>query len=139
MVDMNILLQIVEQTGVLNYERGAELDLKNAVNKTEPPIRSYSLAGNETVTEDLGQLGGEQLTIFGNGYEVDGNGKAGINVSNGQIVFVEKGIGEDFIWENFSKTSEGGAFYVYFRSYIKFRFKYKFLYKFINTLWWCYL
>ena len=56
--------------GVLNYERGAKLDLKNAVNKTEPTIRSYSLAENELVTEDLGQLGGEQLTIFGNGYEV---------------------------------------------------------------------
>ncbi|MBR3654540.1 MAG: hypothetical protein IKN62_03775, partial [Elusimicrobia bacterium] len=96
-------------TGVLNYERGAELDLKNAVNKTEPPIRSYSLAGNETVTEDLGNLGGTQLTIFGNGYEVDGNGTNGIQIGMDQTLNIYKGIGENFTWSNFVGNYDGGV------------------------------
>lgn len=96
-------------TGVLNYERGAELDLKNAVNKTEPPIRSYSLAGNETVTQDLGQLGGTQLTIFGNGYKVYGNSRAGIIVGEGQTLNIEKGTGENFVWEKFHSDTLGSV------------------------------
>ena len=101
-----------EINGRLNYEKVEETNLKKEVNRMDDAIRSYSLAGNETVIEDLGYLGGTQLTIFGNGYEVDGNGKSGIEISNGQTLFVDRGTGENFVWKNFNKSGAGGVFYV---------------------------
>ncbi len=96
--------------GVLNYEqKEITKTFKEVINETLPAIRSYSLAGNETVTQDLGNLGGEQLTIFGNGYEVNGSSKAGITVSEGQTLNIDKGTGENFVWENFNKNGNGGV------------------------------
>ena len=95
--------------GILNYEKTGTVakTFKEYVNTAEPAIRSYSLSENETITQNLGQLGGTQLTVFGNGYEVNGNSKAGINVSNGQTLSIDKGTGENFSWNNFNKTGHG--------------------------------
>ena len=61
----------------------------------------------EKVVADLGQLGGTQLTIFGNGYDVDGNSHSGIKVSSGQVLNIDKGTGETFVWKNFSSQGYG--------------------------------
>ena len=110
-------------TGKLNYTRGGQTNLKKIVNETTPAFRSYSLAGNELITEDIGSLGGTQLTIFGNGYEVNGNSKAGISIS-GQTLYIKKGSGENFVWKNFNNNESGGAIwntgYLYIDSNAKF-------------------
>ena len=93
--------------GIINYRLKGFKTFKETINDTEIAIRSYSLAEDELVSENLGQLGGTQLTIFGNGYEVDGNGKFGINVSKRQVLGIEKGIGENFSWKDFSKIGNG--------------------------------
>ena len=96
--------------GVLNYRLLGYRTFKETINDSEPLVRSYSLDDNELVTENLGQLGGTQLTIFGNGYEVDGNLRAGIIVVSGQTLNIDKGTGEKFVWQNFS-SNEGGVIY----------------------------
>ena len=93
--------------GVINYEKGRKLTFKETVNETSTPIRSYSLSEQETVPADLGQLGGEQLTIFGNGYNINGNGKGGINVSENQTLNVEGTMSIS----NFQSESDGGFLY----------------------------
>ncbi len=100
-----------DTAGVLNYLLTGYKTLKESVNATSPATRSYSLSEKETVTADLGDLGGTQLTIFGNGYEVDGNGKAGITIGQEQILNIDKGTGENFSWSNFDKAGHGGVFY----------------------------
>ena len=71
--------------GVLNYEQtGTTRTFKEVVNDVVPGYRSYSLAGDEVVTEDLGKLGGTQLTIFGNGKDIEGNNLKGVVISKGK-------------------------------------------------------
>ncbi len=93
--------------GVINYEKVRKLTLKETVNETSTPIRSYSLSEQETVTADLGQLGGEQLTIFGNGYNINGNEKGGINVSENQTLNIEGTMSIS----NFQSEGDGGFLY----------------------------
>ena len=93
--------------GVLNYTRGEQINLKKAVNKTTPATRSYSLSGNEAVTENLGYLGGTQLTIFGNGHDIVANNNVyGIGVEEGQILNIE-GVGN--ITDFYNSSNWGGA------------------------------
>ena len=64
--------------------------LAEAVSATEPAIRTYDLSGNETVTADLGALGGTgaKLTVDGgeNKYSVSGGSHKGITVASGQTL-----------------------------------------------------
>ena len=88
---------------------GSTKTFKEVINDTAA-IRSYSLAGEETVEENLGQLGGTQLTIFGNGHSVNGDKDyGGITVSEGQTLNIEKGTGEEFVWKNFYSSGNGGV------------------------------
>ena len=76
--------------GVLNYRLLGYKTFKEVVNETEPAIRSYSFSGDEIVTEGLENLGGEQLTIFGNGYDIDANNVEGITIYyENQILNIE--------------------------------------------------
>ncbi len=88
--------------GVLNYEQtGTTRTFKEVVNDVVPGYRSYSLAGNETVIEDLGELGGTQLTIFGNGKNIEGNNSVdGIYVADGKILNIENVNS----WRGFNRT-----------------------------------
>ena len=77
--------------GVLNYEKTGltAKTFKEYVNTELPPTRSYSLSEDEIVTESLERLGGEQLTIFGNGYNITGSYRYGIIVYEGKTLNVE--------------------------------------------------
>ena len=98
------------KAGELEYKvTGSSKTFKEVINDTVPVTRSYSLAKEEKVVADLGQLGGTQLTIFGNGYDVDGNSHSGIMVSSGQVLNIEQGTGETFVWKNFSSQGNGGV------------------------------
>ena len=74
--------------GVLNYEKTGLVakTFKECVNTFEPAIRSYSLSEDEDVWTSLYDLGGEQLTIFGNGYNVVGSNVTGIYVYEDQTL-----------------------------------------------------
>ena len=76
--------------GTLNYVVSGYKTFKEYVNDTENEIRSYSFGvGGETVTEDLGDLGGTEFTIFGNGYDLTASSVTGINVNSGQILNID--------------------------------------------------
>ena len=84
--------------------------LKDAISDNTN-VKEYSLVNDELVTGDLGQLGGKQLTILGNGYNINGNTKEGISLSADQILNIKNGTGNDFVWKEFSKYGRGGAIY----------------------------
>ena len=77
--------------GVLCYNKTGKIKtFKEVINDDKTSIRSYSLSNNENVTEDLGNLGGEQLTIFGNGYYIIGSKNFyGIYITNDKILNIE--------------------------------------------------
>ncbi|MBO7610881.1 MAG: hypothetical protein J6T23_01575 [Elusimicrobia bacterium] len=77
--------------GVLNYEKTGLIakTFKEYVNALEPEIRSYSLSEDEIVTESLNSLGGEELTIFGNGYDITSSYYWGISVDEDKTLNVE--------------------------------------------------
>ena len=77
--------------GVLNYEKTGLVakTFKEYVNAEEPETRSYSLSGDEILTTHLFNLGGEQLTIFGNGYDIISDYYNGIYVAEGKTLNVE--------------------------------------------------
>jgi len=94
--------------GVLNYVRGKQESVKGVINSPTPPVKSCSLSEEEICTQDLGQMGGTELTMFGNGYDIVSSSKSGITISLGQTLNIEKGTGEkSFGWKNF--FSERGA------------------------------
>ena len=96
--------------GELEYNvTGTTKTFKEVVNDTAPVIRSYSFANDEIVTLGLEDLGGDRLTIFGNGYEVISSSVSGINISTGQILEIDKGSGDKFVWRNFYSTGDGGV------------------------------
>ena len=76
--------------GVIDYEKtGIERTFKDVIN-LETYVRSYSLSKDEIVTENLENLGGHQLTIFGNGYYVkSSNNFEGIYVAKDKTLNIE--------------------------------------------------
>ena len=77
-------------SGILSYKKGDMINLKNFVNRINPEIKSYSLSEDEIVTENLENLGGHQLTIFGNGHNIiSSNNFEGIYVANDKILNIE--------------------------------------------------
>ena len=95
-------------SGTLNYIISGYKPFKEYVNDTENEIRSYSFGtSGETVTENLGDLGGTQFTIFGNWYNLVANSVAGINVSSGQMLNID-GINEI---SGFTNENNGGFLY----------------------------
>ncbi len=78
------------KSGVLYYEKtGIERTFKEIIN-LEKYTRSYSLSDDESVTEDLENLGGHQLTIFGNGHDVISlDNLEGIYVSEDKVLNIE--------------------------------------------------
>lgn len=77
------------QAGILSWKKGDTKTFKEIVNINAPNKRSVSLASNEYVTENLGILGGTQLTIYGNAKNIIGNNVDGIYVGNGKILDIE--------------------------------------------------
>ncbi len=76
--------------GTLNYAVSGYKTFKEFINDTENEIRSYSFGVvGETVTEDLGDLGGTEFTIFGNGYDLIASSVTGINMSSGQTLNID--------------------------------------------------
>ena len=75
--------------GVLNYKISGYKTIKESINAWDPLIRSYSLATDELVTENLGNLGGIQLTIFGNKKNIVGNNTNGIFIASDKILNIE--------------------------------------------------
>jgi len=79
-----------EIAGVLNYlKKELQQTFKEVVNDMVPKYRSYSLVENEIVTETLGNLGGIQLTIFGNNKNIIGSNLDGIFVASDKILNIE--------------------------------------------------
>ena len=97
--------------GVLNYEKTGMIakTFKEVINTTEPINRSYSLINDEIVIDNIGNLGGTQLTIFGNGYDINGNSKSGIIVNENQILNIDN-IKEI---KSFNSENHGGFIYNY--------------------------
>ena len=94
--------------GTLNYVVSGYKTFKEYVNDTENEIRSYSFGvGGETVTETLGDLGGTQFTIFGNGYDLTASSVTGINVNSGQTLNIDN-INEI---TGFKTENDGGFLY----------------------------
>ena len=94
--------------GTLNYVVSGHKTFKEYVNDTENEIRSYSFGvGGETVTENLGDLGGTELTIFGNGYDLTASSVTGINVGVGQTLNIDN-INEII---GFKNEDDGGFLY----------------------------
>ncbi|WP_413854158.1 autotransporter domain-containing protein [Candidatus Ruminimicrobium bovinum] len=72
--------------GTLNYKYTNNKSFKEVIKDSMMLIKSYSLVGNEKVTENLENLEGNKLTIFGNDKEILGSNVDGIYVSNGQTL-----------------------------------------------------
>ena len=93
-----------EVMGELGYKlTGTTKTFKEVVNDEVPLTRSYSLSGDEVVAEDLGELGGDELTIFGNGKTIEGQNADGIHIARGKTLNIEN-INS---WSGF--TGENGA------------------------------
>lgn len=70
--------------GELEYQKySISGSINSAVADTEVN-RVFSGTANTLVQEDLGTMGGTELTIIGNGYDIDGNGHQGIKLTHGQ-------------------------------------------------------
>lgn len=73
-------------SGVLNWRKGNTKSLKEIINATEPLIKSVSVDQTTIVNDNIGTLGGNQLTINGNGNEIIGNNVDGIFIDTGKIL-----------------------------------------------------
>ena len=93
--------------GVIDYELTGIKTFKEVVNDIESEIRNYSFENDEIVTEDLESLGGTELSIYGNGYNIFASSVAGITVSENQILNIE-GLKEV---TGFTSENNGGFLY----------------------------
>ena len=71
--------------------------------------RAYNMKKDEVVQEDLMEMAGEgsTLTVNANGHKIDGNGKIGIIVNNGQTLSINNAVVENFNTE--AKIEAGGV------------------------------
>ncbi len=67
-------------TGLLKINNSDFTNLKMMVNSSDTE-KIYTMSANEDVTESLGNLEGEKLTIYGNGNEIIASNVGGINIS----------------------------------------------------------
>ncbi len=111
----NTFSHVFSQTslGVLDVETTAlsgTTGLRAAVLDSEHLTRTFSLTSDETETLNIGDMAGSSgalLTIYGNGYTINGNGKVGINNFSGQTINLRDVVH----WDKFSETTNnGGAF-----------------------------
>ena len=70
--------------GTLVYKFREFKTFKQTVNETETEYRSYTLAVNEMIEDNLVALGGKYLTIFGENKNIEGKNIDGIYVSKGK-------------------------------------------------------
>ncbi|MCR4662257.1 MAG: hypothetical protein K5622_00020 [Endomicrobiaceae bacterium] len=75
--------------GLLEYEFLGNRTFKEIVNDNNQQIKSYSASEDINVLEDLDELGGTQLSIFGNGNNIVGNDVEGIFVGKDKILDVQ--------------------------------------------------
>ena len=93
--------------GVIDYELTGIKTFKEVVNDIEPEVRNYSFENDEIVTEGLEALGGTELSVYGNGYDIIASSVAGITVSENQILNIE-GLKEVI---GFASENGGGFLY----------------------------
>jgi len=87
------------------FEKSTAVDgLNNAV-KTITGNRSLSLVSNAIVSSSLGSIASGKLNIYGNNYNISGNGQTGITVGNSNILNIDgvaslEGFSSDVITNN---------------------------------------
>ena len=94
--------------GVITFTQG-DLNLAGTVQATEPLERTYDMARDEEVLTNLGTIGGgdgAKVTVNTNGYNVIGNGNAGVVIDSNQTLEIN-GAGT---WSGF-ESDNGGVIY----------------------------
>ncbi len=79
-------------------------NLKDATN-VNITRKAYSIGSNEEITDIIGTMGGELLSVSGNGYDVNGNNFGGTSMTTGQVLTIH----EVDNYNGFNTTGNGGA------------------------------